>query len=58
MDFFRLLPISKNKTTLILFFTDHFSKWIELFTVSREIEEEVAKCLVEGIIERHKVMHY
>jgi hypothetical protein len=57
MDFFELLPILKNKNTLILSFTDHFSKWVELFKVSRETEEKVAKCLVEEIIERHRVMH-
>jgi hypothetical protein len=40
--FFGLLPTTKQGNTLILFFTDHFTKWVELFPVQRENEKEVA----------------
>ena len=39
MDFFELLPTTKNENTLILSFTDHYSKWVELFIVKRDISE-------------------
>ena len=35
MDFFRLLPTTKNDNTLILSFTDLYSKWVELFAVKQ-----------------------
>lgn len=57
MDFFGPLPLSKSKNAYVLSFTDHFSKWIELFPVARGNEEEVAKVLVEGIISRHGAMN-
>lgn len=57
MDFFGPLPATKNGNEWVLSFTDHFSKYVELFALKSATEVEVANCLVKGIICRHGVMN-
>lgn len=53
MDFFGPLPTSNDGYTYIISFTDFYTKYVELFATKGATEEEVARCLVEGIICRH-----
>lgn len=56
MDFFGPLPTTKRGHAYILLFTDHLTKWVEIFAAERA-ENKVGRLLVEGIICKHGVMN-
>ena len=47
------LPRTKSENRYILVFTDHFTKWVEVFAIPKQTAEIIAKCFIEGIICRH-----
>jgi hypothetical protein len=57
MDFFEPLPATNNGNCYVLSFTDAFSKWVELISVKRVSEEEVAEALINHIIYKHEAIN-
>jgi hypothetical protein len=53
MDIIGPLPITRKGNRYILVFTEHFTKWVEAFPLSRIDSETIAKFFVEEVCFRH-----
>jgi hypothetical protein len=57
IDFFGPLPCIKSKNEWILSFTDHLTKYVELFPLQRVTEKEEAKYFIKNTIAHHDVIN-
>jgi hypothetical protein len=40
------LPMSTTGNRYILFFTNHFTKWVEVFAIQKQTADIIAKCFL------------
>ncbi|MCP3666420.1 MAG: transposase family protein, partial [Gammaproteobacteria bacterium] len=56
VDILGPLPLTENRNSVIVVFTDYLTKWVECFSLPDQKASTIAKCLVEGLICRHGCM--